>query len=192
MDGFADVLRRDAVTGREIGDGARDFENAVVGTGAEVEILHGMAEHFERGVVEGAEFFDLAVRHAGIGGGFSLTGEAVFLDAARLKNAIENLCRGLGRAAAGELLEGHGRRFDMDVDAVEEWAGDAVAVTLDLDAGAAALALRITVESARTGIHRGDEDEFGGECHGSSCAGNGHLAVLKWIVLLPTCISVER
>ena len=178
MDGFADVVRGDAVAGCQIGDGAGDFENAVVGTGAEVEILHGMAEHFEGGVVEGAEFFDLAVRHPGIGGGFSLTGEPVFLDTTRLKNAIEDFCGRLGRAATRELLECHGRRFDMDVDAVEERAGDAVAITLDLNAGATALALRITVKSARAGVHRGNENEFGGECHGSGSTGNGHLAVL--------------
>jgi hypothetical protein len=36
LDGFADVLGGDAVGSGEIGDGAGDFEDAVVGAGAEV------------------------------------------------------------------------------------------------------------------------------------------------------------
>ena len=66
LDGLADMVGGDAFAGGEVGDGAGDFEDAVVGAGAEVEVLHGVAEHFEGGIVDGAEFFDLAVRHAGV------------------------------------------------------------------------------------------------------------------------------
>ena len=122
LDGFADVIWRDALAGCQIGYGAGDFKNAVVGARAEVEVFHSVAEHFERGVVERAEFFDLAVGHPGVGGSFFLTGEPIFLDTTRLKHTIENRRGGFRRAAAGEFLERHGGRFDMDVDAVEKRA----------------------------------------------------------------------
>ena len=140
-----------------------------------------MAEHFEGGIVDGTEFFDLAVRHAGVGGGFSFASETRFLDGAGLQNAFKDRRGRFSRTATGEFLEGHCRRFDMDVDAIEERTGDAVAVALDLDTGAAALALRVAVKSARAGIHRGDENKFGRKCHGSSRTGYGHLAILDWL-----------
>jgi hypothetical protein len=40
LDGFEEVIGGDGVGRGEVGDGAGDFEDAVVGAGAEVEIRH--------------------------------------------------------------------------------------------------------------------------------------------------------
>jgi hypothetical protein len=47
-DGFGDMICRDAIGAFEIGDGAGDFEDAIVGAGAEVVFGHGGLEHGER------------------------------------------------------------------------------------------------------------------------------------------------
>jgi len=42
---------------------------------------------------------------------------------------------------SGQIFESNGRDFHMDVNAVEQWPGDALAVALDLHGGTAALPL---------------------------------------------------
>ena len=90
LDGFANVVGGYGFAACEVGDGAGNFQDTIIGSRAKVEILHGVAEHFEGGVVDGTEFFDLTVRHSSIGGGFSFTGETLFLQLARLEDALEN------------------------------------------------------------------------------------------------------
>ena len=48
----------------------------------------------------------------------------------------------------------------MQVDAIEQWTRDTLAIALDLNRAATAFALQITKISARTGIHRRNEHEF--------------------------------
>jgi len=57
-----------AVAAREIGDGAGDFQDAVVGTGAEGKLLHCLLEHLAERGVERDVSADLRVAHAGVGG----------------------------------------------------------------------------------------------------------------------------
>ncbi len=54
----------------EVGDGADDFEDPVLGAGAELEVFHGVAEHLLSGGIQRTELFHLAAAHAGIAGGF--------------------------------------------------------------------------------------------------------------------------
>ena len=42
LDGFEDVVGGDVIQRGEVGQGAGDFEDAVVGAGAEVEVGHGL------------------------------------------------------------------------------------------------------------------------------------------------------
>ena len=67
----------------------------------------------------------------------------------------------------------------MDVDAVEKRTRNAIAVALDLAGRASALTLRIAEETARAGVHRGNEDEVGRECHGARSAADRDPAVLE-------------
>ena len=54
---------------------------------------------------------------------------------------------GFARRVVGEVLVFHGGDFDVDIDAVEEGAGNAVAVALDVGGTAAALTSAIRVRS---------------------------------------------
>jgi len=67
LDGLHHVRGLDGGASSEVGDGARDFQDAVVGAGAELEIRHGVAEELLPGAVELAVLLDLAVGHLGVG-----------------------------------------------------------------------------------------------------------------------------
>ncbi len=67
----------------------------------------------------------------------------------------------------------------MDVDAVEQRAGDAPDVALYLRGRAAALAHGVVVEAARAGVHRGREHEGGREGQRHRGAADGHAPVFE-------------
>ena len=90
LDGFANVVGGYGFAPCEVGDGAGNFQDTIIGSRTEMEILHGVAEHYARGFVDGTEFLYLNVRHSSIGGGFSFTGETLFLQLACLEDALEN------------------------------------------------------------------------------------------------------
>ena len=72
---------------------------------------------------------------------------------------------------AAQLLERHGRHFDVQVDAVEQRAADLGHVALDLRDRAVAFAARVVAVAARARIERRDEHEIGGEGRASSVRG---------------------
>ena len=67
----------------------------------------------------------------------------------------------------------------MDVNAIEQWSRHALPVTLDLPLGAAAVAFRMTVETTRTRIHRGDEHDVRRKSHGPGGARNHRFSILQ-------------
>jgi hypothetical protein len=81
----------------------------------------------------------------------------VFREALTLHGArgFDALADGFGAFAAVLAAEGFvfdERHFDMEVDAVEKWPADALAVFGDHRRTAAAFAFQITVEAARSGV----------------------------------------
>lgn len=67
----------------------------------------------------------------------------------------------------------------MDVYAVEQRAGDAVAIGLDLFGRATAFAFGVAIVAARARIHGGDDHALGGEGHGTGRAGDGDASVFE-------------
>ena len=67
----------------------------------------------------------------------------------------------------------------MQIDPVEERAGDALAITLDLGGAATAFAFQIAEVSAGTGIHRRHEHELGWKSDRARGARDRDPAVLK-------------
>src|SRR5512146_2714032 len=86
LDGFADVVDGDLLGGFEVGEGAGDAEDAVVGAGGELEVLDGEAEQVLGGLVELAEVLGVAGGHIGIAAG-ARAEEALGLAAAGLFDA---------------------------------------------------------------------------------------------------------
>ena len=65
-DGFHDVVVEDVGAGLEVGDGAGDFEDAVVGAGAHVHAFHGVAKFFQAGGVGFGVFVEQGGGHLGV------------------------------------------------------------------------------------------------------------------------------
>src|SRR4051812_39105295 len=161
LNGFADVFGRDGVGFREVGDGAGDFQNAVVGAGAQIQFRHGDANQFLGFVAEFAVLFDLPRTHPGVAIHFRVGMETRSLFFAGVLDAVAN---GGGRffgARAGDVAVFDGGHFDVEIDAIEERAGDALAITMDLGWTATTLAFQIAEVTAWTRVHRGNEHELG-------------------------------
>ena len=79
----------------------------------------------------------------------------------------------------GELFVVNEGNFDVEINAIEERAGDFGAVVFDLTWATAALANGISEKPARTGIEDSNEKKTGLELQGSGRAGNGHLAIFE-------------
>src|SRR5687767_8146150 len=90
--------------------------------------------------------------HARIHARFSRA-EPFPLDLARRDNALAHACARLARLALTQLLEWHRRRFDVQVDAIQQRARDLFAVTLHLHLRATAVAFYIPVIPAWAWIH---------------------------------------
>ena len=148
LDGFGKVLGGDGGGFIEVGDGAGNFEDAVVGAGGEAHASDGHFEGALAGIVESADFADVAGGHAGV------VESAGALYGAGLFDAGANLGRRLGGGIAAQFLEGDGWDFDVDIDAVQEGAADLAEIVLDLARGAAALAGGIAIEAALMWLHR--------------------------------------
>ena len=67
----------------------------------------------------------------------------------------------------------------MDVDAVEQGAGDLGDVALDQRRGAVALAGFVVEVAAGAGVHGGRQHEAGWKAQGHRGAGDGDVAVLE-------------
>ena len=134
MDGFEQVRGFDAVGGREIGNGAGDFQDTIVGAGGEMELLHRLLEEIAELGVDGTVLADLSLGHAGIGGGFGAS-ESRVLAGTRGLRPIAVRSRSLAGFLGTQLGEREFRGLDVEVGAVDEWAADAGAVALDLRGG---------------------------------------------------------
>src|SRR5215471_1197729 len=139
---FRDVLCAHPSRSAQIGDGARDFQNAIVRAGGKSHPADG---HFERSlarVVERANFSNAGRWHPGI------VEAAGLLDRARLQDAPSDIGGGFGIGIGPQLLERDRRHFDVDIDAVQQGTADLAEVLLDLPRRAAALARGVAVEAA--------------------------------------------
>src|ERR1044072_8741919 len=116
---------------------------------------------------------------------FGVGMETAALFFARALDAVSNSGGRVFRSRAGDVAIFHGGDFDVEIDAVEERARDALAITLDLDRAATALAFQIAVIPAGTRIHDRDEHELGGKRHAPGGARHRDFAVLERMTVSP-------
>src|SRR5574340_690153 len=67
LKGFSEVGGGDLVAAAEVGDGTRELEDAVVGAGGELELVHGGTHEAAAGFIEGAKLAHLCRVHIGVG-----------------------------------------------------------------------------------------------------------------------------
>lgn len=120
LDGFSEVRDGQVLGTFEVGNGAGNFEDAIVGAGGKALLLHGA---FEQALGVGAEFAvdaNLPRVHLGIRVDFlaSLV-KALALAFAGGHDAGANLSRALSGRVAAKFFVLHGWNFDVNVDAIE-------------------------------------------------------------------------
>ena len=90
-DGLENVVFSEVIGAAEVSEGAGDFENAVVGAGAEVHLAHRMLELRGGCSVQGAVLFDEARRHGAVGVNARMLGETLALHASRCFDAFADV-----------------------------------------------------------------------------------------------------
>lgn len=164
-DGFSDVFRPDGLRVFEVGDCPSDLADFVMGAGGKAELGHRLLQYHLAVGVEGAELFDLLVGHCRVGRWFAVA-EAVCLDVAGFDD-VGFHCLGAELGGSGaELGEGDWGDVDVDVDAVNERAGDFREVSFNLAGGAFAASPVGAEVAAGAGVHSGNEHKAGGESDG--------------------------
>lgn len=152
---FGDVGWGDGDAAGQVGDAARDAQHAVVGARREVETGQRLFEQRGAGGVGLAVLVDLTVRQLSVGSALARQ-----LPRTRRADAGGDERR---RFAVGRILQvccGQRGDFDLQIDAIEQRAGNPQAVTRDLIGRASALAAGRAVETAGAGIHRRDQLEL--------------------------------
>ena len=147
LDRFGDVGGFDVFHAGEIGNGAADFQDSTISSRAQAEFVdRGLQQSlcilFHRAVAADFPGAHLGVR---VQLGFL---EALQLQHARGVDALADDVRAFAGVFRGQLLIAQSRHFDLNVDAVEQRAGDLGAVALDLQRRAGAFLLRIGEKAA--------------------------------------------
>ena len=130
----------------EVGDGARDFEDAIVSARGQAHAPDG---HFQRSLssivqcTQGTQDAD---------GDMRVVKSAGMLDDARSLDFGGDVRRGHAFILATQLLIGNRGNFDMQIDPVEQRSADLGQVALDDPAGTAAFARGIAEIAARTPV----------------------------------------
>jgi len=149
---FRKVCSDDALGAGEIRNRARDFENAVIAACREPQPRNRLFEQHCALFVRCAVFVDLAWAEPRIV--FVLTPKHA---GARFRHTLSNDARRFTGARFREIVWRYRRHFDLDVDEVEQRAGDFSAVAQDLVGRAMAAAVGVAEEAAGTRIHRCDK-----------------------------------
>ena len=144
-----------------------------------MEFLHRLAEEFPPLNVQSAMHLDLIMPHLGVGATSCVSGEAFPLKDPGAKHAFPNGLRGFGSFFTAEFLVLNRGGLDMNVDAIKQWPGNPIAVTLDLFWRAAAFPLRITKISAGARVHRGDQHHICREGYRAGRSADRNFSVLQ-------------
>ena len=154
------MLRRDLSLAIEISDSARNFQDAIVGAGAQVQFVHCYANQVLRILSEFAVLLKLARGHASIAIYVCVAAKPLLLTLSRANNALTDRGGRLFNALAGDVSILDGWHFNVQIDTVQQRPGDALSITLHLGGTATALAFEIAKVAAWTRIHRGDKHEL--------------------------------
>jgi hypothetical protein len=131
LDGFGDVAGADVFLGGQVGDGAGNFEDPVVGAGAEPELGHGCFEELLGVGADRAEFLYLPRPHLGVGVDLS-TLEAEKLPLPSASHPFPDALGALPLGTGDDVLESDLGNIDLDVDPVKERPGDFGVILLPL------------------------------------------------------------
>src|SRR3989442_1025991 len=162
LNGLAHMLRLEVRRTLQVGEGAGDLENPVIGPGRQREPRDRRAQPRVGAVRYATERADVARGHVRVGIDAQPVREPLPLRRAR---PVHPLPHGLARLAAALVRQRavlHGGHLEMDVDAVEQGPRNAGEGTLHTERSPDTIVLRIAEVAARARIHRRGEHEARG------------------------------
>lgn len=117
-DGFGQMGGGDAFATFEVGDGPRDFQDAVVSAGGEVEPRHGGAEQSQSSFVGTCKELNKARLHLRVAMDTGMVGEAFLLYLTGSDDTLTDICTVLRLPSVGELFEWYGHDFSSQIYSV--------------------------------------------------------------------------
>lgn len=178
LDGFFDVMRLDASGLFEIGDGAGDADDLIMGSCREPQFGDRGAHALGLNGTEWAILPQFSTAHVRVGQGLGV-GEALALKFSGGGDLLADLGAAGPWGPVGEFFERDGGDFDVDIDSIEQGAADTGHVAFDLRGRAIAAASWIGTVSAWAGIEGGDEHEGGGKGRAAHGARDGDYAIFE-------------
>lgn len=125
------MVGSDVFAGFEIGNGSGDLDDPVVGAGGKAELPNGLVQERLAGLVDPAEFFEVLGLELGIRVD-SLAGKPLELDVSCPAHSHADRFRLFRFGVGVELFVFYGGHFDVEIDSVQDGAGDSSAIFSDL------------------------------------------------------------
>lgn len=133
----------------KVGDGARHFEHPVIAARRQFHPLRRLGQEPGAACIRRGDLVQEFAFGLGIGAD-AIVSEAFALDGARTRHATRDLGAALGRCRQGKIAGRYAGHFHMQIDAIEQGAGNARLV-IDGAFGRAPAALRRIAEIPKVG-----------------------------------------
>ncbi len=170
------MRRTDAFDPGEIRNRASDLQDPGIGTCREPELRHGALDERGAGRVRARAGLKLAGIHLGVAPGGA---EAHVLTLASPRDPRRDRDGRFAARRTAELAVSHRGHVDVQVDPIQEGAGEPRVVVRQLIRCAAAAAQRVAFEAARAGIHRGHQHQSSGVGNAPTAARDRHVAIFQ-------------
>lgn len=143
----------------KVGNRAAEFEDAVIGTGAQLHPPDGKLDQLARFGRKDAEAVDFTNAHVAVGEQAGVVGESLCLPRTGTLDAGTDGCRAFAAFEAHQLVVLDARHIDVYVDAVEQRPGKLALVARDHGGRAGAGFDWVAIITTRAGILRHHQQE---------------------------------
>ena len=178
-DGFGEVHGLYVLATCQVGDGAGYFQDAAVGSGGEGETLHRHTKHIHASLVWLGEEMNHALTHLGIAVDALIVLVSLGLYLPRLDDTLTNVGTWFARGSFGDVFERNGCYLALDVDAVEQRAGNLVHVSLYLPWSTDTMMGWVAIIAAWTWVHTCHKHETAWIVGGILRAADGDVTVFE-------------
>src|SRR5206468_1942859 len=141
--------------------------------------VHRNANQFLRILVELAMFLEVTGSHSRVAIYFRISAKSLLLKLPRAEDAFANRGRIFLSALTSDIAIFNCRHFDVQINTIQQRAGDALPIPLHLQRPTTAFALQVAKIAARTRVYRGNKHELRGKRYTARRPRHSDLPVLK-------------
>ena len=163
----------------QVGNGARHFQDAVVGAGRETQPLHCRFEQHTACIANYTGIFNDLRGHHGVRIYPLVVGEAFGLNIAGFNYPRPDSLARFGGAVGSHLVERDGRDLYVQVNAVEQGAADFIEVALHHARPTYTLFVGVIIIPTGAGVHAGNEHKIGRKLYRPLRPRNAHHPVFQ-------------